>query len=142
MARDRRWPVLLSPILAKARRSPKRLSTLLLLAPARLPAPTSTIVSIGDGDGILNRDLGVQVDWSGCNCKVSPTEFEIAPGQALPARVTVPAKLVAKGVAGAKKGEAVSVIWQGGDRWLVRHEPSGKQPPWRWQTQPAERKKK
>jgi hypothetical protein len=33
-----------------------------------------------------------------------------------PARVTAPAKLVAKGVAGAKKGEAVSVIWQGGDR--------------------------
>ena len=53
-----------------------------------------------------------------------------------------PARLVAKGVAGAKKGEAVSVIWQGGDRWLVRHEPSGKQFPWRWQTQPAERKKK
>ena len=90
----------------------------------------------------MNRDLGAQVDWNGCACKVSATEFEIAPGQTLPAKVIAPARLVAKGVAGAKKGEAVSVIWQGGDRWLVRHEPSGKQFPWRWQMTPVERKKK
>ena len=121
---------------------PAAAAVVLLLAPARLPAPNSTLVGIGNGDGMLNRDFGVQVDWNGCNCMVSATQAEVRQGQALPARVTLPARLIARGVAGAKKGEAVSVIWQGGDRWLVRHEPSGKQFPWRWQTQPAERKKK
>ena len=58
------------------------------------------------------------------------------------ARVTVPAKLAAKGAAGAKKDEAVSVTWQGGDRWLVRHEPSGKRFAWHWQMTLVERKKK
>ena len=118
------------------------LAAVLLLAPPRLPAPSTTIVSVGSGDGLLNRDFGVQVDWAGCNCMVSGTQARVSQGQALPARVTLPAKLVAKGVAGAKKGDAVSIIWQGGERWLVRHEASGKQFAWRWQMTPAERKKK
>ena len=116
-------------------------AVVLVVAPGRLPAPNSTRASVGSLDGAVNRDLGVQVDWNACNCLVSATEFEIAPGQTLPTEVTAPAKLAARGVAGAKQGDAVSVTWQGGDRWQVRHEASGKQFAWRWKMPPVEQKK-
>jgi hypothetical protein len=108
---------------------------LVVLAPARLPAPTSTRASVGTIDGAVNRDLGAQVNWNGCNCKVSATEFTIAEGQSLPAKIKVPAKLAARGIAGVKAGDEVTLTFQGGDKWLVRHAASGKQITWRWKPQ-------
>jgi hypothetical protein len=105
---------------------------LVFLTPARLPAPNSTRMGVGNGEGIVDRDLGVRVDWDNCNCRVSATEFTIAEGQSLPARITLPAKLASRGIAGTKAGDEVSLTYQGGDKWLVRHGPSGKTCTWRW----------
>jgi hypothetical protein len=45
--------------------------------------------------------------------------------------------LAARGVPSPKAGDAVTITWQGGDRWLVRHAGSGKQFGWRWKIPPV-----
>jgi hypothetical protein len=114
-------------------------AVLLLLAPAPLPAPSSTTVGVGDLDGSLNREFGVRADWTAC-CKVENGIVEIEQGRPIPAAVMVPARLAARGVPSPKAGDAVTITWQGGDRWLVRHEDSGKQFEWRWEIPPVKKK--
>jgi hypothetical protein len=50
--------------------------------------------------------------------------------------------MAAKAFAGAKKGGAVSLTWQSGDKWQVRHEASGKEFAWRWKMPPVRKKKR
>jgi len=114
---------------------------LLVLLPARLPAPSTTRVGVGGYDGVVSRDLGVKPDWAAC-CPVEDGIAEIEQGKPIPAAVTVPARLAARGVPSPKAGDAVAITWQGGDRWLVRHEASGKQFEWRWKIPPVQEAKK
>jgi len=116
-------------------------AALLVLLPARLPAPASTRCSVGTIDGVVNRELGVKADWAAC-CPVENGIAEFEQGKPIPANVTVPARLAARGVPSPKAGDAVAITWQGGDRWLVRHEASGKQFEWRWKIPPIEEQKK
>ncbi|MFH2093409.1 MAG: hypothetical protein ABIJ31_13705 [Pseudomonadota bacterium] len=96
------------------------------LFPARLPAPSTTTVGVSTYEGALNQDMGAQIHWEGCNCTVSENTFSIGMGQTLPAHVADPAKLAHQGIPGTKKGDALTITWEGEDKWIVKHVASGR----------------